>query len=110
MGSSNTAASGRRTHRHLSDRFGVRFRGALHELATDVDEQVLGRARAACYPASSLRDLPQPYLEHGFARSGDLLCLRPELKRRVVLRRHDLRSGPPGGSFDLVLCRNLAFT
>jgi chemotaxis protein methyltransferase CheR len=28
----------------------------------------------------------------------------------VVLRRHDLRSGPPDGPFDLVLCRNVAFT
>jgi chemotaxis protein methyltransferase CheR len=28
----------------------------------------------------------------------------------VTVARHDLRDPPPGGPFDLVLCRNVAFT
>lgn len=82
----------------------------LEMLATDVDERLLDRARSACYPASSLRDLPEPYRERGFERRDDLHCLRPEFRPGVILRRHDLRTGPPDGPFDLVLCRNLAFT
>jgi chemotaxis protein methyltransferase CheR len=90
---------------------GASFPGLrLEVLATDVDERVLERARAACYAAGSLRDLPKAYREGGFDRRGDLFCLRSELARGVVLRRHDLRSGPPDGPFDLVLCRNVAFT
>jgi chemotaxis protein methyltransferase CheR len=36
--------------------------------------------------------------------------VRPEHRRRVTVARHDLREPPPAGPFDLVLCRNVAFT
>jgi chemotaxis protein methyltransferase CheR len=36
--------------------------------------------------------------------------VRPEHRRRVTVARHDLRDAPPAGPFDLVLCRNVAFT
>ena len=88
-----------------------RFPGLeLHVLATDVDEDVLRRAREACYAASSLRDVPEPWRSRAFAERDGLLCLRPELARDVTFARHDVRDEPPGGPFDLVLCRNLAFT
>lgn len=82
----------------------------LRILATDVDEAVLRRARDACYPAGSLRELPEAWRARGFLVRGRRLCLRPELRRGVELRRRDVRVDPPGGPFDLVLCRNLAFT
>ena len=88
-----------------------RFPGLeLHVLATDVDEVVLRRAREACYPGSSLRDVPEPWRSRAFAERDGLLCLRPELAQGVTFARHDVRDEPPGGPFDLVLCRNLAFT
>lgn len=83
----------------------------LDVLATDVDETMLERAAAACYPASSLRDLPSAYRNRGFVPRRDRFCLRERFKTGVELRRHDVRDDePPGRSFDLVLCRNLAFT
>jgi chemotaxis protein methyltransferase CheR len=82
----------------------------LEILATDVDEAMLERARAARYGGGSLRDLPEEWRARAFDRDGDGWRLRPELARRVTLRRHDLRSGAPDGPFDLILCRNLAFT
>jgi chemotaxis protein methyltransferase CheR len=75
-------------------------------LATDVDPVLLERARAARYPESSLRDLPA----HIRADAFDDGRLQPRFRARVELVRHDVRDGPPGGAFDLVLCRNLAFT
>jgi chemotaxis protein methyltransferase CheR len=59
---------------------------------------------------SSLGELPAPWRERGFARRGGRYLLRPRYRRLVRVRRHDLRSRPPAGPFDLVLCRNLAFT
>jgi chemotaxis protein methyltransferase CheR len=79
-------------------------------LATDVDATVLDRARAAAYPASSLKELPHAWRERGFLRRDGLYMLRPEPRRLVTLGRHDLRAPPPDGAFDLVLCRNVAFT
>jgi chemotaxis protein methyltransferase CheR len=79
-------------------------------LATDVDEKVLDRARHARYPASSLRDLPEPWRRRAFVRRGDVFHLRPAYTRMVTVGPHDLRDPAPNGPFDLVLCRNVAFT
>jgi chemotaxis protein methyltransferase CheR len=83
---------------------------ALEILATDADPALLERARAARYDAGSLRDLPPERRAAAFERDGDRLRLRPELARRVTFAQHDLRSAAPGGPFDLILCRNMAFT
>jgi chemotaxis protein methyltransferase CheR len=91
----------------LHDRF-PEFR--LRVLATDVDAAVLRRARAGCYESSSLKDLPPAWRSAGFTERSGRFCLRPEHREAVTLRRHDLRDPGIDGPFDLVLCRNLAFT
>lgn len=83
---------------------------AMDVLATDVHEPVLARARRARYPSSSLRELTSAERERGFAPHGDQHAVRPEVAARVTVARHDLRDAPPPGRFDLVLCRNAAFT
>jgi chemotaxis protein methyltransferase CheR len=82
----------------------------LEILATDIDEAMLDRARAAAYPASSLWELPDAWRERGFTRRRGLYTLRPEYRAAVALCRHDLRTPAPDTGFDLVLCRNVAFT
>lgn len=82
----------------------------LAVVATDVDQHLLLRARAACYARSSLRELPPAWIEQAFERRNDLYCLRDHWKAGVELRHHDMRREPPPGEFDLILCRNAAFT
>lgn len=79
-------------------------------VATDVDETVLSRARQGCFARGSLRELPEPLLRQGFEQSGGLYCVRREHRDGVSFRRQDLRSEAPEGLFDLILCRNVAFT
>jgi chemotaxis protein methyltransferase CheR len=74
----------------------------LDILATDVDPVMLRRAEAASYPDSALRELP-----HREAFTDGVL---DERYRHVTFARHDVRDEPPPGAFDLVLCRNVAFT
>jgi chemotaxis protein methyltransferase CheR len=69
---------------------------ALHVLATDVDETMLRRARAAEYPESSLRELPQAWRCTGFVQRDGRYRLRDELRSSLTVRRHDLRQTPPG--------------
>jgi chemotaxis protein methyltransferase CheR len=84
---------------------------ALRILATDVDETMLGRARRGRYAAGSLRELPERWRTAAFEAHEREVCLRPRFRERVSVERHDmLRDRPPGAEFDLVLCRNLAFT
>ena len=43
-------------------------------------------------------------------RQGALHCVRDHYKQAVMVARHDIHTPPPYGPFDLVMCRNLAFT
>jgi len=85
------------------------WRHPLSILATDVDPVMLRRAAEATYEVSSLKELPVDARER-LERRGDAYVVPPEIRRAVVFDRHDLRDPPPGGKFDLVLCRNVAFT
>jgi chemotaxis protein methyltransferase CheR len=82
----------------------------LAVFASDPDANLLRRAERACYPYSSLRELPAAWVREGFSKRGALFCLRPELRDSVTFRLQDIRVTSPTERFELVLCRNLAFT
>jgi len=85
-------------------------RTRLTIVATDVNEHLLERARAACYAKSSLRELPAAWIERAFDRHENLYCLRDPWKACIEFCREDIRLQQPPGEFDLILCRNVAFT
>ena len=82
----------------------------LSILATDTNAGMLRRAEMACYPASSLREVPPDWLGPAFERDNGRFCLRPELHVPVLFLRQDLCEELPDDTFHLILCRNLAFT
>jgi len=82
----------------------------LHILGTDAEPVMLQRAKAACYPAGSLKELPATWRERAFAEEDGLFRLRPAFRHDITLRRQDIRRRRPKGPFDLILCRNLVFT
>jgi chemotaxis protein methyltransferase CheR len=82
----------------------------LSILGTDVDAEMLRRARIACYPASSLREVRHDWIGRAFMPDNGRYCLRPDLRAAVRFERQDLCEELPGGPFHLILCRNLAFT
>jgi len=82
----------------------------LDILATDADERLLERARDARYAPATLRELPAEWRNQAFETDGAQLALREPLRRMVRLEARDLRDSAPDAIFDLVLCRNAAFT
>jgi chemotaxis protein methyltransferase CheR len=78
-------------------------------LATDLNEQVLARARAGLYSQLEVnRGLPARYLVKYFTRQGHQWQLKDEVRRMVRFMQADLRNVPnPLGPFDLVMCRNV---
>jgi chemotaxis protein methyltransferase CheR len=82
----------------------------LRVLGTDIAASLLERAAAGCYRASSLEALLPAWRDQVFERRGELFCLREPCRRDVRLERQDLLSELPQDRFDLVLCRNVAFT
>jgi chemotaxis protein methyltransferase CheR len=88
-----------------------RFPGLGFEIvATDADPRLLERARLACYARSSAKELPAAWREALFEPRGGSLAVRDRFRAGVALRAQDLRREAPEGRFDLVLCRNAAFT
>ena len=83
---------------------------ALHILATDSDAYLLQRAEKACYPYGAIKALPGEWRETDFEMRADEYCLREEFKRPVQFALHDIRTPFSYGQFDLLFCRNLAFT
>jgi len=83
---------------------------ALDVLATDIDDVQLGRAAIARFPAGTLRELTDESRRAGFEHVGGEEHVRDRFRAHVRFERHDVRTVPPDGPFDLVLCRNLAFT
>jgi len=83
---------------------------SLQILATDIDGVMLRRAQQACYANGSLKDLPQSWRNVAFEAVDQTFCLRTRFKRQVIFAQHDIRRGVPGGTFHLILCRNLVFT
>lgn len=82
----------------------------LYVVATDVNPRMLRRAQAGCYEPSSLRDLPEEWLAPAFEPKGGLHCLREAFRNNIEFVQQDIRSAMPDGAFDLILCRNSAFT
>jgi len=92
-------------------RIAPRFSGvALSIVATDADAHMLTRARRACYAPATLRELPPGWAATAFRRAGRQLCLQAPYRAGVRFLEQDIRRAMPDGPFDLVLCRNLAFT
>jgi chemotaxis protein methyltransferase CheR len=82
----------------------------LSILATDIDEECLKRAEEGLYPESSLREVSGEISDRYFRGEGGRYRLREDVVRSVTFQRHDLLGESPPGDFDLVLCRNTAFT
>ena len=79
-------------------------------VATDIDENMLARAQEGCFTATSLRELPSHLIGQAFDRVGPRFCVKPRHREGLRFLHQDIRSEAPTASFDLVLCRYLAFT
>lgn len=85
-------------------------RPQLEIIATDMDSTMIERAKAACYPLSSLRNLPAALTALAFEQKNGLYCLHPRIRNYVRFELKDIRGQSPAEKVHLLFCRNLAFT
>ncbi|MEW6516716.1 MAG: protein-glutamate O-methyltransferase CheR [candidate division FCPU426 bacterium] len=76
-------------------------------LATDIDPTVLELAKAGRYSAASIKPVQIDLRAKYFIFEGEERVVKPELKRRVECRLHDLTGSLPDEQFDLIVCRNV---
>ncbi|HET9452212.1 MAG TPA: CheR family methyltransferase [Aggregicoccus sp.] len=83
----------------------------LEVLGTEASAALLERAARGEYPAGALRELPRALAQEAFepAAPGEVR-LREPFRAGVRFLQQDLRREWPEGPFQLVLCRNVAFT
>ncbi len=82
----------------------------LAVIATDIDPNMLDRARRGCYSTSSLKDIPKNWLTVAFTKTDELFSVNPDFRDGVKFICQDIRLATPKGQFHLVLCRHLVFT
>jgi two-component system, chemotaxis family, CheB/CheR fusion protein len=85
----------------------LRTRPTVQIFATDIDEQMLQKARAASYPHSAVRDVPLELLDRYFFAQEDDYVLTPAIRDMVRVSNHNLIKDPPFSRVDMMVCRNL---
>jgi chemotaxis protein methyltransferase CheR len=84
----------------------------LDIVGTDINEEVLERARAGVYRTTKTRDVagelePLDDAERYVDREDGTFAVRDEVKELVTFEQHDLIADEPKADVDLALCRNL---
>lgn len=76
-------------------------------LATDLDENVLARAKLGMYPERSLNEVPEEIKRKYFEKKADFYHVDEEIKRRVTFKKQNLLADRFEQGFDLIICRNV---
>lgn len=82
------------------------FRRRVKIYATDVDEDALTEARAACYDAKAVDSVPADLLARYFEQVNGRCIFHKDLLRAVIFGRNDLVKDAPISRVDLLVCRN----
>lgn len=76
--------------------------------ATDIDRQVLDKARLGLYGAKSLKGLPDEYKRKYLKKvNEETFRIDDAVKRCVDFRQHNLLKDPYPDRYDLIVCRNV---
>lgn len=82
----------------------------LRVLATDIDPEMIRRARTGCFPLYSVKDLPADVRMQAFRPAPGGYCVKDEFQADVDFVEQDVRRAMPDERFHLILCRNLVLT
>ena len=75
--------------------------------ATDIDKQVLDKARMGLYNEKSIASVPADFKKKYFTKIGNSYQISDEIKRQVEFKEHNLlRDSYPTGCH-LIVCRNV---
>lgn len=76
-------------------------------LATDIDEDSLGKAEKGIFQEKQLEKIGKERIDNYFDKKDSNYQVKEDLKKLVKVKRHDLISGPKMGGFDIIFCRNV---
>ena len=76
-------------------------------IATDIDKQVLDKARMGIYKEKSIAAVPPEFKKKYFTQIGNSYQISDEIKRQVEFKEHNLLKDPYITGCNLIVCRNV---
>lgn len=76
-------------------------------LATDIDRNILQKAKLGIYNERAIQEVPHEILERYFTRDGSIYKVKDSIKKTVHFKQHNLLTDPFDRNFDLIVCRNV---
>lgn len=76
-------------------------------IATDIDKQVLDKARLGLYNEKSIASVPEEFKKKYFKQIGGSYQISDEIKRQVEFKEHNLLKDPYPTGCHLIVCRNV---
>lgn len=80
----------------------------IHIIATDIDKQVLAKAKLGIYNEKSISGIPKEFVEKYMIKNDNYTySVCDEVKKCVEFRQHNLLRDPYIMNCDLIVCRNV---
>ena len=76
-------------------------------IATDIDKQVIAKAKIGLYNEKSIAGVPKDLKEKYFTKIGASYQISEEIKSRVEFKQHNLLKDPYVSGCHLIVCRNV---
>lgn len=76
-------------------------------VATDIDRQVIDKARMGLYNEKSIAAVPDEFKRKYFTKIGSSYKISDEIKARVEFKEHNLLKDPYPSGCNLIVCRNV---
>jgi len=76
-------------------------------IATDIDEQILSKAKTGLYNEKSIAGVPKDLKDKYFEKVGNSYKVSDELKKCIQFKQHNLLKDPYPQKCDLIVCRNV---
>ncbi len=76
-------------------------------IATDIDKQVLAKAKVGLYHEKSIASVPEDYKKKYFTQIGQSYQIATEIKERVEFLEHNLLKDVYPSDCHLIVCRNV---
>lgn len=76
-------------------------------IATDIDENILKKAKEGVYQKQAVKDMPKPLIEKYFKKENELFYVDSSIKNSITFKKHNLLADRYFKNIDLLVCRNV---
>lgn len=76
-------------------------------IATDIDKQILAKAKQGIYNEKSVAGVPREYKDKYFEKVGASYRVSDDIKKCITFKQHNLLKDSYPDKLDLIVCRNV---